>query len=229
MAEYDIPDELEVSPARVRKIIKQARNNGGIVWWMPDEPGSIRYSVDSEDFDDFPGWDFVDAGMVEIIYKNDDIKENYGGMPTMLDLRDSSLVDAVKRVLTGTHTPEDVKKITSGGIEEGADTEYEKFFMKALKKFGVDEPDELPDNKKKEFYDYVDKNWKAKDETVKAKPKTKTKTEDNSPRMTKSGRIDGRTRAYKETINRIKSGRRGKAGSVDGRVKSYRQTAGRGK
>ena len=47
--------------------------------------------------------------------------------------------------------------------------------------------------------------------------------------MTKSGRIDGRTRAYKETINRIKTGRRGKAGAVDGRVKSYRQTASRGK
>merc|ERR1712000_653674 len=168
-----------------------------------------------------------DAGMVEIIYKNDDIKENYGGMPTMLDLTDSSLVDAVKRVLTGTHTPEDVKKIRDNGIDEGADTEYEKFFMKALKKFGVDEPDKLPDDKKKEFYDYVDKNWEAKDETVKAKPKTKT--ENNGPRMTKSGRIDGRTRAYKETIDRIKTGRRGKAGSVDGRVKSYRQTASRGK
>ena len=75
----------------------------------------------------------------------------------------------------------------------------------------------------------LDKNLKAKDETVKAKPKTKTKTEENGPRYTKSGRIDGRTRAYKETINRIKTGRRGKTGSVDGRVKSYRQTAGRGK
>ena len=147
----------------------------------------------------------------------------------MLDVKDSSLVDAVKRVLTGTHTPEDVKKIRNNGIEEGADTEYEKFFMKALKKFGVDEPDKLPDDKKKEFYDYVDKNWKAKDETVKAKPNTKTKTEDNSPRMTKTGRIDGRPRAYKEAINRIKTGRRGKAGAVDGRTKSYRQTANRGK
>ena len=140
-----------------------------------------------------------------------------------MDLTDKSLVDAVKRVLTGTHTPEDVKKIT--GIEEGADTEYEKFFMKCLKKFGVDEPDKLPDNKKKEFYDYVDKNWKGKDETVKSKPKT----ENNGPRMTKSGRIDGRTRAYKETINRIKTGRRGKTGTLDGRTKSYRQTASRGK
>ena len=59
------------------------------------------------------------------------------------------------------------KRINSNGtdIEEGADTEYEKFFMKCLKKFGVDEPDQLPDDKKKEFYDYVDKGWKADNET----------------------------------------------------------------
>ena len=78
MAKYNIPDDLEVNPSRVRKIIIQAEKNGGIVWGMPDEPKSIRYSVDMEDFDDFPGWDFVDAGMVEIIYKGDNIKENYG-------------------------------------------------------------------------------------------------------------------------------------------------------
>ena len=41
-------------------------------------------------------------------------------------------------------------------IEEGED--YEKFFKAALKKFGVSSPDELGD-KKKEFFNYVDKNW----------------------------------------------------------------------
>jgi aspartyl-tRNA synthetase len=34
-------------------------------------------------------------------------------------------------------------------------------FQKALKKYGVDAPDELSDKKKKEFFDYVDKNWKS--------------------------------------------------------------------
>ena len=210
MAKYNIPDDLEVNPSRVRKIIKQAEKNGGIVWWMPAEPKSIRYSVDMEDFDDFPGWDFVDAGMVEIIYKSDNIKENYGG--NTMNLSDKSLVDAVRRVLTGTHTPEDVAKINANGtdIEEGADTEYEKFFMKCLKKFGVDEPDQLPDDKKKEFYDYVDKNWKAKDETVKGKPKSKVKKENNGPRLTSSGRVDGRTKAYRETVNRLREKRKGR-------------------
>jgi len=47
----------------------------------------------------------------------------------------------------------------SGGKEA-----YQKFFNKALKKFGVDSPAELKGDKEKEFYDYVDKNWKSDDE-----------------------------------------------------------------
>lgn len=42
--------------------------------------------------------------------------------------------------------------------------EYQKFFQSALKKFGVDSPAELDDKKKKEFFDYVDKNWKGENE-----------------------------------------------------------------
>ena len=44
--------------------------------------------------------------------------------------------------------------------EEPAD--YEEFFQAALKKFGVESPDDFKtDEKKKEFFDYVDKNWKG--------------------------------------------------------------------
>ena len=49
--------------------------------------------------------------------------------------------------------------------ETGDKEEYEKFFRAALKKFGVSEPDELDDDKKKDFFNYVDKNYKAKKET----------------------------------------------------------------
>ena len=42
---------------------------------------------------------------------------------------------------------------------------YQAFFKKMLKKFGVTEPDKLEDAKKKEFYDAVDKGWKADKET----------------------------------------------------------------
>ena len=44
------------------------------------------------------------------------------------------------------------------------DTKYAKFFKGALKKFGVSSPAELGD-KKKEFFNYVDKNYSAENET----------------------------------------------------------------
>ena len=47
----------------------------------------------------------------------------------------------------------------------GDKEEYQKFFRMALKKFGVSEPDKLPDEKKKEFYNYVDANWKGDNES----------------------------------------------------------------
>ena len=38
-------------------------------------------------------------------------------------------------------------------------------FQKALKKWGANSPDEIKDEDKKEFYNYVDRNWKADKET----------------------------------------------------------------
>ena len=48
---------------------------------------------------------------------------------------------------------------------EGDKDEYQKFFRGALKKFGVSEPDKLPDEKKKAFYNYVDANWEGDNES----------------------------------------------------------------
>jgi len=42
---------------------------------------------------------------------------------------------------------------------KGDKEEYQKFFKGALKKFGVAEPDQLDGEKKKDFFNYVDKNW----------------------------------------------------------------------
>lgn len=43
---------------------------------------------------------------------------------------------------------------------------YKEFFQKALKRFGAESPADLSKEKKKEFFDYVDKNWEAKNEEV---------------------------------------------------------------
>ena len=54
------------------------------------------------------------------------------------------------------------KEEYGGTIKEG---DYEEFFQKAMKKFGISSPDELgSDEKKKKFFNYVDTNYKAKAE-----------------------------------------------------------------
>ena len=47
-------------------------------------------------------------------------------------------------------------------IKEG---DYEEFFQKAMKKFGIKSPAELDDDKKKKFFNYVDANYKGEKET----------------------------------------------------------------
>ena len=49
-------------------------------------------------------------------------------------------------------------------MSEEDKTEYQKFFQSALKKFGVQSPAELDGDKKKEFFNYVDKNYNSEDE-----------------------------------------------------------------
>ena len=46
-------------------------------------------------------------------------------------------------------------------IEEG---DYEDFFQSAMKKFDIKSPADLDDDEKKKFFNYVDKNYKAKAE-----------------------------------------------------------------
>ncbi len=45
------------------------------------------------------------------------------------------------------------------------ESEYQKFFNKKLKEFGVSSPAELSDADKKKFFDAVDKGWRGEKET----------------------------------------------------------------
>jgi hypothetical protein len=50
--------------------------------------------------------------------------------------------------------------VTPTDVQEGDKAEYEAFFRKALKKFGVDSPaDFKSDDEKKKFFDYIEKNY----------------------------------------------------------------------
>ena len=53
------------------------------------------------------------------------------------------------------------KLVEEGIIEEGSKEEYQKFFKEKLEKFGVKSPAELDDEKKKEFFEEIKKEWKA--------------------------------------------------------------------
>jgi len=55
---------------------------------------------------------------------------------------------------------EDKKEMSEASHDKDGD-EYQKFFQSALKKFGAKSPSDLEGDKKKEFYNYVDKNWKS--------------------------------------------------------------------
>jgi hypothetical protein len=56
----------------------------------------------------------------------------------------------------------DGDELEADTVKEGS---YEDFFQSALKKWGVSAPDELDDEAKVKFFNYVDKNWSAENET----------------------------------------------------------------
>ena len=58
-----------------------------------------------------------------------------------------------------------VKHIVTHLASEGKE-EYQKFFRTALDKFGVDSPAELDSDKKREFFNYIDSGYTAKNEST---------------------------------------------------------------
>jgi len=52
-------------------------------------------------------------------------------------------------------------------VQEEEDSEYDRFFRAALKKFGVSSPADFDsEEEKKKFFNYIDKNYKSKHESV---------------------------------------------------------------
>ena len=56
----------------------------------------------------------------------------------------------------------DGDELEADTVKEGS---YEDFFQSALKKWGVSAPDELDDEQKVKFFNYVDANWSGENET----------------------------------------------------------------
>ena len=60
------------------------------------------------------------------------------------------------------HDNEDSEDVSEMMFRE--DDNYKAFFQKAMKKFGVSSPNQLKPEDEKDFYNYVDRNYKAKNE-----------------------------------------------------------------
>ena len=80
-------------------------------------------------------------------------------MITFPDQRGVYKVQPDDIVFENHHTGRDV---TEAGSQE---TSYEKFFASAMKKFGVSSPIDLSPEDTKKFFNYVDKNWDAEEES----------------------------------------------------------------
>ena len=97
-----------------------------------------------------------------------------------------------KKVKEGDKRRKENKKLESNKLDnwlpEGDKEAYQKFFNKAMKKFGISSPDELEGDKKKEFFDYVDKNWKADHE---------------EKDIHKSYKVDGRRTNFREKMRKL--------------------------
>ena len=73
-------------------------------------------------------------------------------------------VKAIEKIAKGLSDHPQVAAVLKRQNEMKEETEYQKFFKATLKKFGVSSPGELDGEKEKEFYNYIDKNWKGEDE-----------------------------------------------------------------
>ena len=70
-----------------------------------------------------------------------------------------------------------------------ADTKYQEFFRTMLSKHGYNSPKDIPKEKKDDFFNLIDRKWKAKEET----------DESLSKASYLNGRIDSCTERWSET------------------------------
>ena len=137
-ATIDVDHTGEGIPAAQRKYkIKFKRNRFGGTDISGDKKNILAY-LQSKDYD----------------MDSDDIEEFF---PELLEGAKAKAEDVDEEEI------EDDKEEADEQSEK--QKKYQAFFNKALKKFGVKSPAELEGEKKKEFFDYVDKHYEADQET----------------------------------------------------------------
>ena len=79
-------------------------------------------------------------------------------------VKKSGMKDDGTNVKESKHEPEEEEQ--EDEVDEASEKQkkYQAFFQKALKKFGAKSPAELDKEKRKEFFNYVDKNYEGENE-----------------------------------------------------------------
>ena len=143
---------------------------------------SKDYDMDPEDIEDlFP--ELMEAVEIEEGFTKAQIKKAVE-MALKSDGKMTPVAKKIEKIKKGLSSHKEVaaafqlanEEVTEAMVEEAhamneakskmeEDKErYQKFFKSALKKFGVDSPAQLKGDKKKEFFNYVDKNYEADNE-----------------------------------------------------------------
>ena len=84
--------------------------------------------------------------------------------PEMYGMDDGDIEDVFPELFEAKAEVEEDETEAAAREESEKQKKYQAFFNKALKKFNVKSPAELDDVKKKEFFNYVDKNYKGENE-----------------------------------------------------------------
>ena len=161
-AEYDELSEV---------IEYMKKNNPGAKISVEKKRGGVVHTESVELDENAPATKIIDAAMkrIGIGYKisGQVIKVN----PLNVGRAKEELSKVLKRKgtdmnKTGMSVIKDKRVPVSESVELDEET-YDEFFAKAMKKFGISSPADFKDEKKKkEFFNYVDKNYKAKDESI---------------------------------------------------------------
>ena len=97
--------------------------------------------------------------------------------------------------------PKDLIESSKTLLKQGKD--YDEFFQSALKKFGVNSPaDFKSDEEKKKFFDYVDKNFKGKNEEDESKKKVNEELLDEN--IQKVLKLYPRDNSWKKLVSKHK-------------------------
>jgi hypothetical protein len=84
------------------------------------------------------------------------------------------------------------------------ETEYQKFFKSTLQKYGVDSPNKLEGEKKKEFFNKIDKGWKGKKEVAEVVNAIDHVPEEDADEETQKLKDEmGKEEKYRQELKRV--------------------------